>query len=50
MEAHKRMIVIDIIGIDNRQFIVPIYQRAYKWTGEECIRLVNDIIAFLIST
>ena len=45
MEAHKRMIVSDIIGKDNRQFIVPIYQRAYKWTGEECIRLVNDIIS-----
>ena len=45
MEAHKRMIVSDIIGKDNRQFIVPIYQRAYKWTGEECTRLVNDIIA-----
>ena len=26
MEAHKRMIVSDIIGIDNRQFIVPLWK------------------------
>ncbi len=45
MDAHKRMIVSDILAKENWQFIVPIYQRAYKWTGEECTRLVNDIIA-----
>ena len=45
MDAHKRMIVSDILAKENWQFIVPIYQREYKWTGEECVRLVNDIIA-----
>ena len=44
MDAHKRMVVSDILAKENWQYIVPIYQRAYKWTNEEVTRLVKDII------
>lgn len=44
MEAHKRTLIQNILAQENWQFIVPIYQRAYKWTEEECSRLVSDII------
>lgn len=44
MDAYKRMIVSDILSKDNQQFVVPIYQREYKWTPAECIRIVKDII------
>src|SRR6266571_2310818 len=27
-----------------KQFIIPIYQRAYSWTREQCEQLWNDII------
>ena len=44
MDAYKRMIVSDILSKDNQQFVVPIYQREYKWTDTECSRIVNDIL------
>ena len=44
MDAHKRMVVSDILAKENWQYIVPIYQRAYKWTNEEVTRLVKDIV------
>ena len=27
-----------------KQFVVPIYQRAYSWTREQCAQLWNDIL------
>jgi len=44
MNAEKRALIQDILAQENRQYIVPIYQRAYKWTTEEVTRLVRDII------
>lgn len=44
MDAYKRMIISDILSKDNQQFVVPIYQREYKWTPAECIRIVKDIL------
>ena len=26
------------------QFVIPIYQRTYSWTGKECRQLWNDIL------
>lgn len=45
MDAHKRMIISDILSKDNLQFIVPIYQREYKWTPAETDRIVNDFLS-----
>src|SRR5579859_6111968 len=28
----------------NKQFIIPIYQRTYSWTREQCVQLWNDIV------
>ena len=44
MNAEKRALIQDILAQENRRYIVPIYQRAYKWTEEECSRLVRDIL------
>ena len=45
MDAHKRMIISDILGKENWQFVVPIYQREYKWTEEEFnVLLAHEII------
>ena len=44
MDAHKRMIISDILSKDTIQFIVPIYQREYKWTPAETNRIMNDIL------
>lgn len=45
MEAQKITLLNKLIGIDSRQFIIPIYQRKYKWTIEQCNRLIDDIIS-----
>lgn len=44
MLANKITLVNELLGFDRRQFIIPIYQRKYKWTNEQCNRLINDII------
>lgn len=33
-------------AIQNRKFIIPDYQRPYKWDRERCETLWNDIIDF----
>lgn len=43
MEARKKMVIADILAPENKQYIVPIYQREYKWTGEQINRLLDDI-------
>lgn len=50
MDAHKRMIISDILSKDNLQFIVPIYQREYKWTPAESDRIVHDILSAGVSS
>ena len=44
MNANKVSLLNGLIGKDRRQFIIPIYQRKYKWTNEQCTRLIDDII------
>lgn len=44
MIANKEYLLNGLIGTDRRQFIIPIYQRKYKWTSEQCLRLIDDII------
>ena len=45
MDAHKKMLISDILTKENWQYIVPIYQREYKWTSEQCNRLIDDILS-----
>lgn len=44
MYACKINFLRDFFGKDKRSFVIPIYQRNYKWTCEQCNRLIDDII------
>lgn len=44
MNAYKITLLGKLLGVDSRQFIIPIYQRKYKWTQEQCDRLIDDIV------
>lgn len=44
MIATKMNLLDGFIGTDRRQFVVPIYQRKYKWTIEQCSRLIDDML------
>lgn len=44
MYACKINFLRDFFGKDKRSFVIPIYQRKYKWTSEQCNRLIDDII------
>ncbi len=43
MEAGKITLLNDLLGTNNQQYVIPIYQRKYKWTSEQSIRLIDDI-------
>ena len=43
MIANTRMLIQDLLTTANKQFIIPIYQRPYTWTIEQCERLLDDI-------
>ena len=34
----------EILGGNNRQFIIPVFQRDYSWTQEQCEQLWNDVL------
>ena len=44
MIANKITFLTELLGFDRRQFIIPIYQRKYKWTSEQCNRLIDDMV------
>ncbi len=44
MFATKITLLGKLLGTDSRQFVIPIYQRKYKWTSEQCNRLIDDVI------
>ena len=33
----------------NKHFVIPIYQRTYSWTQEQCEQIWNDIVQAAIS-
>lgn len=37
--------ITNFLQAQNVQFIIPVYQRNYDWTNNECKELLNDIIA-----
>lgn len=44
MIADKITLLEGLLGFNRRQFIIPIYQRKYKRTGEQCNRLIDDLV------
>ena len=37
--------IINFLQAPNVQFVIPVYQRNYDWTNNECKELFNDIIS-----
>lgn len=37
--------ITNFLQAPNVQFVIPVYQRNYDWTNNECKELINDIIA-----
>ena len=42
MKANENKILRLLSG-DDKQFIIPVYQRAYSWKKENCIQLMKDL-------
>ena len=36
--------IINFLQAPDVQFVIPVYQRNYDWTNNECKELLNDII------
>lgn len=43
MQARETQLLTLLAG--QHQFVIPIFQRDYSWGGDECERLVNDVLA-----
>ncbi|MCX2862586.1 DUF262 domain-containing protein [Paucibacter sp. PLA-PC-4] len=43
MQARETQLLTLLAG--QHQFVIPIFQRDYSWGGEECERLVKDVLA-----
>ena len=44
MIIEKRRILNDYIEQNKRQYIIPVYQRNYEWSKEQCEKLFEDIV------
>ena len=47
MEIYKGRIFDDFIDQNKIQYVIPVYQRNYEWTDEECKKLYEDIITIV---
>ncbi len=45
MKIERGGIINDFIQPNRKQYAIPVYQRNYEWSREQCIRLFEDIIA-----
>ena len=43
MVANTKLLIQDFLSKVNEQFIIPIFQRPYTWTKDQCERLLEDI-------
>lgn len=44
MKIEAGRIINDFIEPNKRQYAIPVYQRNYEWSKEQCIKLFDDII------
>ena len=44
MNINSSKIIGDIMELNKRQFIIPVYQRNYEWTERQCDKLFSDIM------
>ena len=40
----KETSLLQLMNTPNKQFVIPIYQRAYSWKREQCMRLWQDVL------
>lgn len=44
MKIDKGRIINDFIEPNKRQYAIPVYQRNYEWSKEQCVKLFDDIV------
>lgn len=44
MKIDKGRIINDFIEPNKRQYAIPVYQRNYEWSWEQCVKLFEDIV------
>ena len=44
MKIDKGRIINDFIEPNKRQYVIPVYQRNYEWSKEQCVKLFEDIV------
>lgn len=44
MKVDKYKVIGDLIEINKRQFVIPVYQRNYDWEKSNCKKLFEDIL------
>ncbi len=44
MEIGPGRIINDFIEPNKKQYTIPVYQRNYEWSAEQCIKLFQDIV------
>ena len=44
MKIDKGRVINDFIEPNKRQYAIPVYQRNYEWSEEQCIKLFEDIV------
>lgn len=44
MKIDKGRIINDFIEPNKRQYAIPVYQRNYEWSREQCVKLFDDIV------
>jgi uncharacterized protein with ParB-like and HNH nuclease domain len=45
MKIDKGEICDDFLTLNRRQYVIPVYQRNYEWSKEQCTKLFRDIVA-----
>ena len=44
MKIEPGRIINDFIEPNKKQYAIPVYQRNYEWSKEQCVKLFNDIV------
>lgn len=44
MGIYPGRIMNNLIEQNKRQYAIPVYQRNYEWSKEQCVRLFQDIV------
>ena len=39
--------VLNILGGNNKRFVIPVYQHRYSWKEEGCKQIFNDLVRMI---